>query len=83
MDFSAFSDAAFWGALLSIIVANILLSGDNAVVIAYNQEIIFSNYHKASLSMQNLNEAEILQYLAFDAVVRRRKVENFCSYFNS
>jgi YjbE family integral membrane protein len=34
MDFSAFSDAAFWGALLSIIVANILLSGDNAVVIA-------------------------------------------------
>jgi YjbE family integral membrane protein len=34
MDFSAFSDAAFWAALLSIIVANILLSGDNAVVIA-------------------------------------------------
>ena len=34
MDYSAFSDAAFWAALLSIIVANILLSGDNAVVIA-------------------------------------------------
>ena len=34
MDFSAFSGPAFWGALLSIIVANILLSGDNAVVIA-------------------------------------------------
>ena len=34
MDFSAFSGAAFWAALLSIIVANILLSGDNAVVIA-------------------------------------------------
>jgi YjbE family integral membrane protein len=34
MDVSAFSDAAFWAALLSIIVANILLSGDNAVVIA-------------------------------------------------
>ena len=34
MDFSVFSGAAFWGALLSIIVANILLSGDNAVVIA-------------------------------------------------
>ena len=34
MDFSAFSDATFWAALLSIIVANILLSGDNAVVIA-------------------------------------------------
>ena len=34
MDISAFSDAAFWAALLSIIVANILLSGDNAVVIA-------------------------------------------------
>jgi YjbE family integral membrane protein len=34
MDLSAFSDAAFWAALLSIIVANILLSGDNAVVIA-------------------------------------------------
>jgi YjbE family integral membrane protein len=34
MDFAAFSDATFWAALLSIIVANILLSGDNAVVIA-------------------------------------------------
>ena len=34
MDFSAFSGAAFWAALLSIIVANILLSGANAVVIA-------------------------------------------------
>lgn len=34
MDFSSFSGAAFWAALLSIIVANILLSGDNAVVIA-------------------------------------------------
>ena len=31
---AAFSDASFWGALLSIIIANILLSGDNAVVIA-------------------------------------------------
>jgi YjbE family integral membrane protein len=34
MDLAAFSDATFWAALLSIIVANILLSGDNAVVIA-------------------------------------------------
>ncbi|HAT39789.1 TerC family protein [Polynucleobacter necessarius] len=34
MDLSAFSDAPFLAALLSIIVANILLSGDNAVVIA-------------------------------------------------
>ena len=34
MDFSVFSGLAFWAALLSIIVANILLSGDNAVVIA-------------------------------------------------
>jgi YjbE family integral membrane protein len=34
MDFSIFSEASFWAALLSIIVANILLSGDNAVVIA-------------------------------------------------
>ena len=34
MDFSMYSGAAFWAALLSIIVANILLSGDNAVVIA-------------------------------------------------
>ena len=34
MDFSVFSGSAFWAALLSIIVANILLSGDNAVVIA-------------------------------------------------
>ncbi|WP_370634772.1 TerC family protein [Polynucleobacter sp. IMCC 30228] len=31
---AAFSDASFWLALGSIIVANILLSGDNAVVIA-------------------------------------------------
>ena len=34
MNFSAFSDPLFWAALMSIIVANILLSGDNAVVIA-------------------------------------------------
>ena len=34
MDFSVFSGTAFWAALLAIIVANILLSGDNAVVIA-------------------------------------------------
>ena len=34
MELAAFSDATFWAALLSIIVANILLSGDNAVVIA-------------------------------------------------
>jgi len=34
MDFSIYSGAAFWAALFSIIVANILLSGDNAVVIA-------------------------------------------------
>ncbi len=34
MDLSIFSGPAFWAALLSIIVANILLSGDNAVVIA-------------------------------------------------
>ena len=34
MDFSVFSGPAFWAELLSIIVANILLSGDNAVVIA-------------------------------------------------
>ena len=31
---AAFSDASFWVALGSIMVANILLSGDNAVVIA-------------------------------------------------
>ena len=34
MDFSAFSDASFWAALGSIMIVNILLSGDNAVVIA-------------------------------------------------
>jgi len=34
MDFSVFSGPAFWASLLSIIIANILLSGDNAVVIA-------------------------------------------------
>jgi YjbE family integral membrane protein len=34
MILAAFTDATFWAALLSIIVANILLSGDNAVVIA-------------------------------------------------
>jgi len=34
MDFAAFSDPLFWSALLSIMVVNILLSGDNAVVIA-------------------------------------------------
>ena len=34
MDFSVFLEAPFWTALLAIIIANILLSGDNAVVIA-------------------------------------------------
>lgn len=34
MDFSAFSEASFWAALGSIMIVNILLSGDNAVVIA-------------------------------------------------
>lgn len=34
MEFSAFSDASFWAALGSIMIVNILLSGDNAVVIA-------------------------------------------------
>jgi YjbE family integral membrane protein len=34
MDFSAFLDASFWAALGSIMIVNILLSGDNAVVIA-------------------------------------------------
>ncbi len=34
MDFSGFSDASFWAALGSIMIVNILLSGDNAVVIA-------------------------------------------------
>lgn len=34
MDFSAFADASFWAALGSIMIVNILLSGDNAVVIA-------------------------------------------------
>ena len=34
MDLSVFSGAPFWAALSAIIVANILLSGDNAVVIA-------------------------------------------------
>jgi len=34
MDFTAFTDASFWAALGSIMIVNILLSGDNAVVIA-------------------------------------------------
>jgi YjbE family integral membrane protein len=34
MDFSVFLETPFWTALLAIVVANILLSGDNAVVIA-------------------------------------------------
>ena len=34
MDFTAFTDPSFWAALGSIMIVNILLSGDNAVVIA-------------------------------------------------
>lgn len=34
MDFTAFTDTSFWAALGSIMIVNILLSGDNAVVIA-------------------------------------------------
>lgn len=49
MDFSAFSDATFWAALLSIIVANILLSGDNAVVIALASRNLPSHQQKKAI----------------------------------
>jgi YjbE family integral membrane protein len=49
MDFSAFSDATFWAALLSIIVANILLSGDNAVVIALASRNLPANQQKKAI----------------------------------
>ena len=49
MDFSAFSGPAFWAALLSIIVANILLSGDNAVVIALASRNLPSHQQKKAI----------------------------------
>ena len=49
MDFSAFSGPAFWAALLSIIVANILLSGDNAVVIALASRNLPVNQQKKAI----------------------------------
>ncbi|APC06822.1 hypothetical protein AOC10_09860 [Polynucleobacter asymbioticus] len=49
MDLSAFSDATFWAALLSIIVANILLSGDNAVVIALASRNLPSSQQKKAI----------------------------------
>ena len=49
MDFSAFSGPAFWAALLSIIVANILLSGDNAVVIALASRNLPANQQKKAI----------------------------------
>ena len=49
MDFSVFSGPAFWAALLSIIVANILLSGDNAVVIALASRNLPANQQKKAI----------------------------------
>ena len=49
MDFSVFSGPAFWAAILSIIVANILLSGDNAVVIALASRNLPANQQKKAI----------------------------------
>jgi YjbE family integral membrane protein len=49
MILAAFSDATFWAALLSIIVANILLSGDNAVVIALASRNLPSSQQKKAI----------------------------------
>jgi len=49
MDFAVFSGPAFWAALLSIIVANILLSGDNAVVIALASRNLPANQQKKAI----------------------------------
>ncbi|MBU3548380.1 TerC family protein [Polynucleobacter sp. P1-05-14] len=49
MDFSVFSGPAFWASLLSIIVANILLSGDNAVVIALASRNLPANQQKKAI----------------------------------
>ncbi|ABP35042.1 TerC family protein [Polynucleobacter asymbioticus] len=49
MDLAAFTDATFWAALLSIIVANILLSGDNAVVIALASRNLPSSQQKKAI----------------------------------
>ena len=49
MDFAFLSEAPFWTALLSIIVANILLSGDNAVVIAMASRNLSPNQQKQAI----------------------------------
>ena len=49
MDFSAFSDASFWAALGSIMIVNILLSGDNAVVIALASRNLPPNQQKKAI----------------------------------
>ena len=49
MDFAFLSEAPFWTALLSIVVANILLSGDNAVVIAMASRNLAHNQQKRAI----------------------------------
>ena len=49
MDFVFLSEAPFWTALLSIVVANILLSGDNAVVIAMASRNLAHNQQKQAI----------------------------------
>ena len=49
MDFVFLSEAPFWTALLSIVVANILLSGDNAVVIAMASRNLAHNQQKRAI----------------------------------
>jgi YjbE family integral membrane protein len=62
-----FSSVVFWGALWKIIVANVILSGDNAVVIALAANNLEDKYKRTAILLGSLGA--IVMLIIFCAVV--------------
>lgn len=62
-----FTSALFWGALWKIIVANVILSGDNAVVIALAANNLEDKYKRTAILLGSLGA--IVMLIIFCAVV--------------
>jgi YjbE family integral membrane protein len=62
-----FTSAIFWGALWKIIVANVILSGDNAVVIAMAAHNLEAKYKRPAILLGSLGA--IVMLIIFCAIV--------------
>ena len=62
-----FSSALFWGALWKIIVANVILSGDNAVVIAMAAHNLAAKYKRPAILLGSLGA--IVMLIVFCGIV--------------